>query len=132
MRWERSGASILAVVAAAFGVYGCGGNELSEQQLAEISDLSGQASALCKRDAPLVGSETAPALRMVRRLMELVGQAPDQRWVLDSDDPDTGTTTPAGQLQYVGEIFGTAPERRDPICSPYLAGRIDQFRSDAK
>jgi hypothetical protein len=53
-----------------------------------------------------------------------------QRWVVDPDDHDTGTTTPASQMQYVSEIFGVAAERGDPICSRYLQGRVEQFLDD--
>lgn len=105
----------------------CGGDRLSERELAEIDRLTDRARAVCKRDAPLVGGEAAPYLRTVKRLMQLVRQSPNQRWVVDPDDHDTGTTTPAERMQYVGEIFGFPTNRGDPICSPYLAGRIDQF-----
>jgi hypothetical protein len=112
------------------GLMACGGNGLSQRELGEIDRLTNRVRAICQRDAPLVGSEAAPALRMVERLMQLVRQSPNQRWVVDPEDHDTGTTTPAGRMQYVGEIFGFATNRGDPLCSPYLAGRIDQFLAE--
>jgi hypothetical protein len=85
------------------GPVACGGDGLSERELAEISRLTDRARAVCKRDAPLVGSEAAPSLRIVKRLMQLVRQSPNQRWVVDPEDHDTGTTTPAEQMHYVSE-----------------------------
>jgi hypothetical protein len=112
------------------GLIACGGNGLSKRQLGEIARLTNRVRAVCQRDAPLVGSEAAPALRMVQRLMQLVRRSPNQRWVVDPEDHDTGTTTPAEQMHYVSEIFGFATNRGDPLCSPYLAGRVDQFLAE--
>jgi hypothetical protein len=112
------------------GPMACGGDGLSQRELAEIGRLTDRVRAVCKRNAPLVGSETAPSLQTVKRLMHLVRQSPNQRWVVDPEDHDTGTTTPVERMRYVSEIFGVATNRGDPLCSPYLAGRIDQFLAE--
>jgi hypothetical protein len=118
------------VLALITGLTACSRGRLSQRELGEIDRLTNRVRVICQRDAPLLGSDNAPALRIVKRLMQLVRQSPDQRWVVDPDDYDTGTTTPARRMQYVGEIFGFATNRGDPLCSRYLAGRIDQFLAE--
>ena len=114
---------------AALSLTACG-ERLSANELAEFDRLTASLRSLCARQAPLERSETPPAHRMVMRMMELTRQAPDQRWVVDADDHDTGTTTPAGRLQYVGEILGVAANRNGPPCNEFLAGRVEQFLVD--
>jgi len=112
------------------GPMACGGDDLSQRELAEIERLTDRVRAVCKRDAPLVGSEAAPSLRIVKRLMQLVRRSPNQLWVVDPEDRDTGTTTPAEHMQYVSEIFRFPTNPGNPRCSSYVAARIDRFRAE--
>jgi len=63
-------------------------------------------------------------------MMDLVQRAPKQRWVVDPTDDDTGTTSAEGQMQYLGEVPNTTASGRGPTCSPFLAGRVEQFLVD--
>ena len=123
-------AAAIVALTLATGLTACG-DDLSGPELAEIDRSTDRLRRLCERDAPLeFGRETAPALRTLNRMMNLVEKSPQQRWVVEPDDTDTGTTTPASRMQYVSEIFGVAAERGDPICSRYLQGRVEQFLDD--
>ena len=124
-------AAAIVALTLSTGLTACGNDDLSGPELAEIDRLTERLRRLCERDAPLeFGSETAPALRTLNRMMNLVEKSPHQRWVIDPNDHDTGTTTPASRMQYVSEIFGVAAEPGDPICSRYLQGRVEQFLDD--
>lgn len=124
-------AAAIVALALATGLTACGDDDLSGAELAEIDRSTERLRRLCEQDAPLeFGRETAPALRTLNRMMNLVKKSPHQKWVVDPDDRDTGTTTPASQMQYVSEIFGVPGERGDPICSRYLQGRVEQFLDD--
>jgi len=130
----RTRALVTAVAALMLmsGVAACGDDRrLSDRELAEIGRLTEDLRARCTRHRPLVGgNETAPALRTVERMMKLVSKAPNQRWVVYPEDHDTGTTTPAGRMQYVGEVLRVTPRRGQPACSEFLAERVEQFLID--
>ena len=90
---------MIVALTLATGLTACGDDDLSGPELAEIDRLTERLRRLCERDAPLdFGRETAPALRTLNRMMNLV-KLPHQRWVVDPDDHDTATTTPASRMQ---------------------------------